>query len=117
VHQVGHYPELHQDARSTKHKIVHKVFRTNSTLATSTLRAPNADGCSRIINENGYDVVYIGLQMMLQPNKVERALPSHIAVSLINTPGLCMWARGYTWERRNISDRSQKLYDSSSVYA
>jgi hypothetical protein len=20
VHQVGHYPELHQDARSTKHK-------------------------------------------------------------------------------------------------
>jgi hypothetical protein len=23
VHQVGHYPELHQDARSTKHKILH----------------------------------------------------------------------------------------------
>jgi hypothetical protein len=22
VHQVGHYPELHQDARSTKHKIL-----------------------------------------------------------------------------------------------
>jgi hypothetical protein len=22
VHQAGHYPELHQDARSTKHKIL-----------------------------------------------------------------------------------------------
>ena len=26
--------------------------------------------------------------MMLQPDKVERALPSHTAVSLINIPGL-----------------------------
>jgi hypothetical protein len=30
VHQVGHYPELHQDARSTKHKIsqifIYSVF-------------------------------------------------------------------------------------------
>lgn len=29
--------------------------------------------------------------MVLQPDKVERALPSHTAVSLINTPSLCMY--------------------------
>jgi hypothetical protein len=28
--------------------------------------------------------------MMLQPDKGERALPSHTVVSLINTPGLCI---------------------------
>jgi hypothetical protein len=27
VHQVGHYPELHQDAWSTKHKIMFKVLK------------------------------------------------------------------------------------------
>jgi hypothetical protein len=27
VHQVGHYPELHQDAQSTKHKIIQNKFR------------------------------------------------------------------------------------------
>jgi S-adenosylmethionine:diacylglycerol 3-amino-3-carboxypropyl transferase len=43
VHQVGHYPELHQDARSTKHKksfsSVYRfslsAFFTNAPLHTS----------------------------------------------------------------------------------
>jgi hypothetical protein len=47
---------------------------------------------SRIINENKYDIVDRGLQMtMLQPDKGSGALRSHIAVTLINIPGLCIY--------------------------
>jgi phage replication-related protein YjqB (UPF0714/DUF867 family) len=39
VHQVGHYPELHQDARSTKHNSVLRSFRLEETRAIAELTA------------------------------------------------------------------------------
>jgi hypothetical protein len=37
VHQVGHYPESHQDARSTKHKKIARVICMDMQAATSGL--------------------------------------------------------------------------------
>jgi hypothetical protein len=35
VHQVGRYPELHQDARSTKHKMKKKFYSSDANNISS----------------------------------------------------------------------------------
>jgi hypothetical protein len=45
VHQVGHYPELHQDARLTKHKKVKK-----QDLHAHKMSANTTVLCNLIIN-------------------------------------------------------------------